>query len=194
MGLFNNMFPQRLSPPEQVASWKNIQGQDAESRKARAVGGNINCLKLDPSNCTGVYQATGKGAAYNTSLYGCACQDHKKRKLPCKHMYHLAYNLGFNINMDYSYFMQRAEDHPGYEDVPEYVMQDFYAFRKAFEIMLSSKIIDIIKRSGGRMPQTELKQELTEPELKFFDYTIIKAQQNKWIRREKENNRVVFYS
>lgn len=193
MGLFSMIFGKE-SPSEQWAKWDNVRGQPAEDRKARGIGGKLTVISIDKDACIGNYVGSDGRTRYKASLQRCTCPDFQKRKVPCKHMYHLAYNFGFDIHPDYTLMMQRAIDHPGYEGVDEYVMQDFYAYRNAFELLLSNKISFIIRKAGGRMTQVDLKQYLNDGELKFYDYTISMMEQNGWIRREKEKGKVIFYA
>lgn len=48
---------------------------------------------IDRKNKTGVFPGSGK-SPYNTTLKSCTCVDFIRRKLPCKHMYRLAMDLG----------------------------------------------------------------------------------------------------
>lgn len=60
-------------------------------------------IYLFPSTYTG-HSARIMGRAreiYNTSLSTCSCMDFQKRKLPCKHMYHLAFFSGRMNDFDW---------------------------------------------------------------------------------------------
>lgn len=48
---------------------------------------------IDKENKTGVFEGSGK-EPYHVTLESCTCGDFKRRKLPCKHMYRLAMELG----------------------------------------------------------------------------------------------------
>lgn len=51
-------------------------------------------LQLDRETLTGIFAGSGK-KPYTTTLSKCTCNDYVKRKLPCKHMYSLAHQLGY---------------------------------------------------------------------------------------------------
>lgn len=61
-------------------------------REKKAASAECTPLSLDKEKQTGVFK--GSGGSYNTSLDSCSCRDNILRRLPCKHMYRLAAELG----------------------------------------------------------------------------------------------------
>lgn len=60
-------------------------------RQERATSNALTPLNLDVRHATGHFR--GKEQDYTTTLISCECTDFKRRLLPCKHMYRLAYEL-----------------------------------------------------------------------------------------------------
>lgn len=179
------------TPAETWSRWDGVDGMQANDRKARAVGGKLTAFSMDRQHYTGEYAGSNK-QKYRTSLLRCTCPDFAKRGVPCKHMYHLAYNLGLNIHLDYMEMMRGALDNPGYDGVEEGRLTDFWAYRNTFEIMLCEKIIGMIWQAGGRMSQVDLKERLNNGELNFYDYVISMLTESNRLQREKEKGRVIF--
>lgn len=50
-------------------------------------------VSVNPDNQTA--EIVGSDGTYNVSLDSCTCYDFATRQLPCKHMYRLAFELGF---------------------------------------------------------------------------------------------------
>ena len=61
-------------------------------RKWARDNGRITTASLDKKAKSAVYHGTS--GKYKTALDGCTCEDFQQRKLPCKHIYRLAYELG----------------------------------------------------------------------------------------------------
>ena len=58
-------------------------------------GGTGNIVSLDNRNMTMKIQSQYReGDTYDVSMHRCDCHDFERRKLPCKHMYRLALELG----------------------------------------------------------------------------------------------------
>lgn len=51
-------------------------------------------FEVNESNETAIFSSTSDLPYYDTSLKACSCYDFQGRKLPCKHMYRLAAELG----------------------------------------------------------------------------------------------------
>lgn len=66
---------------------------DQETRISSAQKAAVTPSSVDTATQAGILPGSGK-APYQTSLTGCSCADFKRRKLPCKHMYRLAMELG----------------------------------------------------------------------------------------------------
>lgn len=91
-----------------TASWNqwNDTHSDAEQlkRQKRACESGISTLQINEADCSAIFK--GSKGKYITTLSDCTCRDFVLRKLPCKHMYRLAYELHlFNLpceanNMD----------------------------------------------------------------------------------------------
>ena len=197
MGLFQkfgDLFTssrQGDSPEKTWSKWDNIVGLPASDRKARGVGGRLTVVSIDRQSCTGIYVGSDGDAKYRASLLRCSCPDFQKRRVPCKHMYHLAWSCGLDIHLDYAEMMQRASDSPGPESSEDRI-RDFYAYRNTFEMMLSDKILHIIQDAGGRMSQVDIKSELQPAEVKYFDYAIYLLTEAGNIKKDKEKNRVYY--
>ena len=77
--------------------WKNHWGcinhnrDKQRARQERARQAVLTPLQLDREKGTGTFH--GSDDTYEISLISCQCMDFKKRFLPCKHMYRLAYEL-----------------------------------------------------------------------------------------------------
>lgn len=76
-------------------TWKMWDGkhdlEDQRKRLTSAKKANMTPVSVDVEGGTGVFSGSTN---YETSLSECTCIDFKKRKLPCKHMYRLAIELG----------------------------------------------------------------------------------------------------
>ena len=66
--------------------------EDRKKREIKAASAECIPISVDPNNLCGVFG--GSSGNYNTSLSECECVDFHRRKLPCKHMYRLAHELG----------------------------------------------------------------------------------------------------
>lgn len=198
MGLFQkigDLFTSSLqgNSPEKIWSkWDNVSGIPATDRKARGIGGRLTVVSIDRQNCTGIYVGSDGDTQYRASLLRCSCPDFQKRRVPCKHMYHLAWSCGLNIHLDYGEMMQRAVDYPGPESSEDRI-RDFYSYRNTFEMMLSNKILYIIRNAGGRMSRVDIKNDLQAAEVKYFDYAVSLLEESGTVKRDKEKGRV-FYS
>lgn len=74
-----------------------------EEQLSRMRGAMDRWIYLFPSTFTG-HSARIMGTSreiYNTTLATCSCMDFQKRKLPCKHMYHLAFFSGKMNDFDW---------------------------------------------------------------------------------------------
>lgn len=60
-------------------------------RQERACNPYYSPLSLSPDRGSAIF--LGNYGKYNTTLLKCDCEDYKRRLLPCKHMYRLAYEL-----------------------------------------------------------------------------------------------------
>lgn len=77
------------------ASWpEDIHATvDQVKRLASAKSSKTTPSSVDQENMTGIFPSSGS-APYATSLDSCTCGDFIRRKLPCKHIYRLAIELG----------------------------------------------------------------------------------------------------
>ncbi|MBS6063647.1 MAG: SWIM zinc finger family protein [Peptostreptococcaceae bacterium] len=55
----------------------------------------IKPLKIHKDASNGEFVSLDTGEVYNTSLKSCTCESFRRDQIPCKHMYSLAYNIGF---------------------------------------------------------------------------------------------------
>lgn len=80
--------------------WSDVhESPDQQKRVASAKKSACTPVSLDQSTCTGTFK--GSSGTHTTSLDHCSCVDFNRRKLPCKHMYRLAMELGdFQTNFE----------------------------------------------------------------------------------------------
>lgn len=72
----------------------SIHADDAQvARQGRAMTYPFS-FDINENEETAVFSSTSDMPYYNTSLMECTCYDFQERKLPCKHMYRLASELG----------------------------------------------------------------------------------------------------
>lgn len=75
--------------------WDSVHGESEQiSRQKSAAKGACTPVRL--SGAVGFFQ--GQHGQYETTLDTCQCVDFSRRKLPCKHMYRLAMELGLFSN------------------------------------------------------------------------------------------------
>lgn len=78
------------------ASWDKWSGThdspDQQKRLASAKKSACTPVSLDQKACTGTFK--GSSGTHTTALDHCSCVDFNRRRLPCKHMYRLAMELG----------------------------------------------------------------------------------------------------
>lgn len=79
---------------EWKASWDpSIHESDyAKKRITSAKSAKLTPVKIDPTDCYGYFQ--GAHGRYETWLNSCPCGDFIRSRLPCKHIYRLAIELG----------------------------------------------------------------------------------------------------
>lgn len=76
------------------AKWSDELHKDPNQiiRQQRAGEWASRPYEIDKLNNSAIFTGSGK-SPYSTTLIDCTCGDYRKRKLPCKHMYRLAYEL-----------------------------------------------------------------------------------------------------
>lgn len=67
--------------------------KDQEKRLASAKSAKTTPTSIDKQNETGIFPGSGS-SPYQTTLDSCTCIDFIRRKLPCKHIYRLAIEVG----------------------------------------------------------------------------------------------------
>lgn len=77
--------------------WDDIHSTSEQlKRQKKACEKGLSPLEINESDCNAVFK--GSSSKYTTTLSNCTCRDFALRKLPCKHMYRLAYELHlFNL-------------------------------------------------------------------------------------------------
>lgn len=73
--------------------WQDCH-ENADQKKRLASGKKADCTPAQLNTANGSGEFSGKHGTYQTTLAGCSCVDFARRKLPCKHMYRLAIELG----------------------------------------------------------------------------------------------------
>lgn len=84
----------RASASSVWARWETTHASEAQiARMLRAFNDNLTMKKINKKMKTATF--VGKdGKSYKTDLRRCTCPDFLERKVPCKHMYKLADELG----------------------------------------------------------------------------------------------------
>lgn len=73
--------------------WGNIHSEpDQQKRLCSGKSGACTPISVDSNHQEGVFR--GSSGTYATNLSSCTCGDFMRRRLPCKHMYRLAIELG----------------------------------------------------------------------------------------------------
>lgn len=103
--------------------WKRWEitnnSEDQKRRMLRALLDKLTLIKIDKKFRYAKY-AGSTGGTYITTLNGCTCMDFLKRRVPCKHMYKLAIELGaFKPSDDLKISAQRIANSQDY-------FEDFY--------------------------------------------------------------------
>jgi len=74
--------------------WENCHASDEQrARMRQVINEDLTVKRIDKATRSGSFVGKQRGL-YCTTLASCSCADFKARKLPCKHMYKLAYDLG----------------------------------------------------------------------------------------------------
>lgn len=75
--------------------WPSDLHRSDDQRKRQKSAANKKCtpLEVDKSIGAGVFAGSGK-KPYSVTLEQCTCSDFVRRRLPCKHMYRLAHEVG----------------------------------------------------------------------------------------------------
>ena len=84
-------------PAEKVWNkWEHVHHSNKQQdRIGRAASGDVTPKKICTKSRCATFVGSSQGA-YRTTLASCSCPDFKKRKVPCKHMYYLAYELNLH--------------------------------------------------------------------------------------------------
>lgn len=90
--------------------WANNDIQEErKKREKKAASAECTPISISYDDQSGVF--SGTSGRYNTWLSECECVDYRRRLHPCKHMYRLAYELGFynleNVKSDPSQIKSR---------------------------------------------------------------------------------------
>lgn len=119
--------------------------QEQIKRIKSASAANLTPLVVDFTNKTAVFQ--GSTTKYDVSLEYCPCGDFRKRKLPCKHIYRLAMELGlfqheFKSDVSKSKSRVTSISFPDYIDIIEDLSE------KSQRMLLSDLYTVIYKKSS----------------------------------------------
>lgn len=76
-------------------SWNEVLHQDYEQLKRIIFSQRINPKDIAVSPSSQSARMAGSSGIYDVTLDECTCYDFENRQLPCKHMYRLAYELGY---------------------------------------------------------------------------------------------------
>lgn len=73
--------------------WDGFHDSDDQLKRQKSSSEKkLTPISVNPEQGTGIFKGSGK-SDYSTTLSNCTCIDFSRRKLPCKHMYRLAYEL-----------------------------------------------------------------------------------------------------
>lgn len=91
----------------EFANWDSSVNStdDAQKRIKKAQSADLTPISIDFEAQTGLFNGSGK-KPYDVRLDFCSCGDFRRRKLPCKHIYRLAMELGL-IENDYEIGIDR---------------------------------------------------------------------------------------
>ena len=91
--LIKNDIRYLKTPAEEIwKKWDPCSSSEHQQRRMmRANTSDITIKEIDKENRFGIFVGE---RTYRTTLESCTCPDFKERKLPCKHMYRLASELG----------------------------------------------------------------------------------------------------
>lgn len=96
---------------EKWTQWKDChKSSDQKKRIASAEKAACTPISLDKDTCCGSFK--GSSGTHTTTLANCSCIDFNRRRLPCKHMYRLAMELGLfqaNFSSDLSAIVEPGE-------------------------------------------------------------------------------------
>lgn len=76
-------------------NWDNALHDDYEQIKRIAFSQRIKPEKVTINHDHETAKIIGTEGTYQVSLNNCTCHDFEMRQLPCKHMYRLAFELGY---------------------------------------------------------------------------------------------------
>lgn len=115
--------------------WKKSH-KDSEQKKrlSSAILAENTPLSVDTIKKEGVF--VGSHGKYETTLKHCTCVDFNRRKLPCKHMYRLAMELGIIKEKSYSDYDGRVKFLDSYEK-NEQKKKKSISFENSIEILES---------------------------------------------------------
>ncbi len=82
----------RKTATEIWKKWDDVHHSNKQQERIdKAMNGDVTPKKIYPKSKCATF--VGYQGNYQTTLLRCSCPDFKKRRVPCKHMYYLAYEL-----------------------------------------------------------------------------------------------------
>lgn len=102
-------------------------------------------LVVDYTNNTGVFQ--GSSSKYDVSLEFCPCGDYRRRKLPCKHIYRLAMELGL-FQCDFSSDVSQSKSRVTNITFSDYIDLVENLSEESQKLLLSDLYIHLYKKSS----------------------------------------------
>lgn len=178
---------EETSEPKNKPSWSIWDGEhDIPSQKRkqeRAVKAELKPHTLNKKDLSGEFVSASTGEIYNTTLTNCTCMSFIRDGKPCKHMYRLAYELGYmdppkdlsygdtkndlkdkinNISMDAAYYLL-------YTLAPKYTWS--YTKNKNVEKeLIENNLVDIsddLFRKLNTLTVVELKEILDNNYIRY---------------------------
>lgn len=85
----------RRHDKERLAQIQALSDPDNEPEQIRRKENAASCvpIEIDFENKSGIFQPKDGAAPYKTTLQSCTCRDYDVRRLPCKHIYRLRFEL-----------------------------------------------------------------------------------------------------
>ena len=93
--------------------WKNEIHSEKKQviKQKKAIESECKPKKINEDDFSAIFIASKDNSYYETYLSECTCPSFKRELVPCKHMYRLAYELGFAVppaKLEYGYKKREA--------------------------------------------------------------------------------------
>lgn len=151
----------------------SIHSDEAQiSRQGRAMTYPFD-FKINKKQKQGTFSSTSDLPFYTTTLTSCNCYDFQGRKLPCKHIYRLAVELGLIEIISRGYDRARVEEIKNSDDVDS-MPEQIKRIEKAKEAKCAPQSIDYENGTGVFKGSGKKPYEVTEKTCTCRDYFVRK--------------------